>query len=286
MLRPRVSFVDLNESFSVGRKNWQAHKCSRRSCARGEIIHWLTPDDPRGLQNRLRSKRLELTGKWYRAMLMDRELWLFNLKEFQAWTQGRGQALCCIGPSGGGKMYLASLVIHHIRSLEAEANHPLVAYIYCKSWGEVPDNMENFMAILLKQLIRVDGSVPTQLEKLFARFKRLCIRPTWEELFQVLQGLLSAHGKSFIIVGGLNECRDDEVRNSLLQVLEHCRERSRANILFTSTSTRKISDHFEGHGYSEVKGGGRSCPWWTAWYSSWPPAITLWNVSDFCSTST
>jgi hypothetical protein len=205
------------------------------------ILHWLTPIDQSELQNKLQSERLAGAGQWF-----------LDLHMFQAWAQAKGQALCCTGPPEAGKTHLVSLVIHHIQALESEAKRPLVLYIYCNYREQDTHHLKDFMALLLKQFIMAERSVPTQLEKLFARFKRLNTQPTWDELYDILEGLIAAHERYFIIVDGLDECRGDEVRDHLLRVLEKCRAWSGANLLLTSRYVRSIVHHFEGHEYWQV----------------------------------
>jgi hypothetical protein len=131
------------------------------------ILHWLTPIDQSELQNKLQSERLAGAGQWF-----------LDLHMFQAWAQAKGHALCCTGPPEAGKTHLVSLVIHHIQALESEAKRPLVLYIYCNYREQDTHHLKDFMALLLKQFIMAERSVPTQLEKLFVRFKRLNTQPT------------------------------------------------------------------------------------------------------------
>lgn len=206
-----------------------------------KILHWLTSSDHSDLQNKLQSERLAGTGQW-----------LLDLEVFKSWLHGSGQALCCTGPPGAGKTNLASLVIHHIQTTEAFTPRPLVAYMYCNYREQETHHMQHFMAILLKQVIRAERSIPTKLEKLFSRYKRLNTQPSWEELWEILETIFSAYERCFVIVDGLDECREDEVRNPLLQVLERLRARSGTNILLTSRDIRNLVDHYEAHGYPQI----------------------------------
>lgn len=73
------------------------------------ILQWLTPIDHSTQQNQLQRERLEGTG-----------LWFLGSEGFRFWLQGTGRALYCPGPPGAGKTHIASIVIHHIQSIEVQ----------------------------------------------------------------------------------------------------------------------------------------------------------------------
>lgn len=79
------------------------------------------------------------------------------------------------------------------------------------------------------------------------------MQPSPEKLWEILYDIVSSHERCFIVVDGLDECREDDgVREHLLQILERLRATLGANILVTSRYIQQLLNHFRDHGYPRI----------------------------------
>jgi Cdc6-like AAA superfamily ATPase len=204
-----------------------------------KMLQWLTPTDYSSQQNQLQSERLRGTGLWFLASGV-----------FQSWLQEKGQAVYCPGPPGAGKTHIASLVIHHIQCLDSR---PGLAYIYCNFREKNTHTELDFVASLLKQFVRAHRSFPTRLEELYAQYTQKNIRPSPETIWPLLCDTITSNERCFVVVDGLDECREDEgVRDRLLEILEYLRAAMGVNILFTSRYIQQLLDYFDMNSYLRI----------------------------------
>jgi len=170
-------------------------------------------------------------------------------KEFQEWINHPKQTLFCPGIPGAGKTIITSIVIDHLRTKFCDGNSIGVTYLYChyKQKQELAD----FFASLLKQLIQEQASLPRSMMALYKHCKNKQTRPSLNEILSVLYSVVADYSKAFIIIDALDECQvSSGDRRRLLSEIFDIQTKSGVNLFVTSRFIPDIKDEFERRGSS------------------------------------
>jgi hypothetical protein len=218
-----------------------SHQENRDDATRKQVLEWMPSTDYTSRQNALQRERHEGTGQWF-----------LNTSNFDRWLHQKGRILFCPGMPGAGKTHIASLVIHHLQSVDRFDSTPGLAYIYCEYTLQI--TRETLLGSLLEQLARRLFPLPTQLTTMFDHHKKNRTQPSVKELQAMLCDAVSSFDRCFIVVDGLDECTDDEgMRSFLLETVTELQQLSGANILTMSRNIQHIRHYFNARGCMQIK---------------------------------
>ncbi|KAF8883103.1 hypothetical protein BD779DRAFT_1626420 [Infundibulicybe gibba] len=185
-----------------------------------ELVKWLSPLDFGEKHNMLFEKRARDTGEWF---LKD--------SKFLAWRRGDTgyKTLWCPGNPGVGKSVMISLVINELGKVIPE-NAALV-FIYFEY--KTKYTLSQLAEVILKQLARrrITRSLLESLQK-----HKTGIRPTSDELFDMLKIEVETYDRVLVVIDALDEA-DVEMWTQLLGRLQALRKIS---LIATSRDTGEI----------------------------------------------
>jgi Cdc6-like AAA superfamily ATPase len=200
------------------------------------IVDWITSVDYATQQSDFIGRRQEGTGQW-----------LLDSEEFKTWMNQNNQVLFFSGIPGAGKTICASIVINHLQAKFQNDASVGIAYIYCNFRRNQDQKAADLLASLLKQFSQGLGSVPQSLRRLYDSHQAQRTRPSFQEILQTLESVVSEYSRSFVIIDALDECQDtDGDRKRLLAGLFSLQANTRLCILATSRSIPNIEKDFEG----------------------------------------
>jgi hypothetical protein len=213
--------------------------------SRQAILDWITPIDYAPQQSDFISRRQAGTGQW-----------LLDSAEFMAWLQTGTQTLFCPGIPGAGKTILTSIVVEElITRFEIETGGNIgIAYLYCNYRRQYEQKLQDLFAILLKQFVQEQPFIPDSVKTLYDRHKDKRTKPSLDEILGVLQSVVAAYSRVFIIVDALDECQiSDGCSQKFLSGLFNLCTRCRANLFVTSRPLLSIEKEFEGNAILEIR---------------------------------
>ena len=200
------------------------------------FLSWLTPIDPAAQQNNHFQQRQSGTG-----------VWLLNSPQYASWVGGECSTLFCPGIPGAGKTILTSVVVEDLWKRFGRDQNIGVAYLYCDYKNREQQTTMDLIAILLKQLIRKNISLPDSIHDLYKRHEERKTRPSLEEISQSLSSVIGSFSRAFIVVDALDELSDnDGTCFRLLSELFRVRDSSpsRVGLFATSRYIPHITDRF------------------------------------------
>ncbi|KAK4974760.1 hypothetical protein LTR66_011047 [Elasticomyces elasticus] len=130
--------------------------------------------------------------------------WFFQSDTFKQWYQADRAFLSCQGNPGVGKTILTSATINHLRRLW-EHNDGVVLYAYCSFEDQPNHHAVNFAANFLAQLIRLQESIPPELQALIQRKEREGTRTKIGEIVPILVSELKKYSRAFVVIDALDE---------------------------------------------------------------------------------
>jgi hypothetical protein len=203
---------------------------------RGVIIKWLSPVDYSTQQTDFINRRQEGTGQW-----------LLSSDRFQQWLHKSHQTLFCPGIPGAGKTILTSIVINYLEKRFHNDSSIGIAYIYCNYQRQQEQKPAELLASLLKQLVQEQPSIPESVKSLYKSHKDKRTRPLFDEVSEVLQSVVAAYSRAFILIDALDECQvSDGGRRTLLSDIFKLQTKTGANFFATSRFNDEITKEFEG----------------------------------------
>ncbi|KAF2183576.1 hypothetical protein K469DRAFT_690028 [Zopfia rhizophila CBS 207.26] len=206
------------------------------------ILDWLTPVDYATQQSDFIARRQEGTGQW-----------LLYSAEFQEWLHQSYKTLFCPGIPGAGKTMLTSIVIEHLFTKFQNDASVGIAYIYCNFRRQQEQRPADLLASLLKQLIQGRPLVPEGVRNLYGRHNVKRTRPSFDEISNVLQSVISG-STTFLIIDALDECQiSDGGRRRFLSEIFNIQARTGASIFATSRFIPDIGKEFEGCQSLEIR---------------------------------
>jgi hypothetical protein len=161
---------------------------------RQQVIDWVANVDFTSQQSKLLALHHRGTGQWF-----------LDSEEFHDWKYGRNKTLFCPGMLGAGKSIIAAMVVDDLLKLVRGDGYTGVAYLYCCSERHQDQNPEDLVAILLKQFLQNQPSLPHDVEALWLRHKNDRTRPSFSELSAALHAAAEMYSQAFIVIDALDE---------------------------------------------------------------------------------
>ena len=129
---------------------------------------------------------------------------------------------------------LASLVVDHLQQNFVDEKATTI-YIYCDYKRQDEQTPINLIAILTKQLLQHQDSVPGDVLKTYQLHRAKETRPSFEELLQMTRFLMACSSRLFVIVDALDELGDaGQVRQTLIGHLRPLQDLFRFSLMTTS----------------------------------------------------
>ncbi|KAF3283208.1 hypothetical protein TWF970_001186 [Orbilia oligospora] len=196
-----------------------------------KILEWITPIDDSAQHNDFFNRRQPGTGNWF-----------LNSSKYQNWLHTPKSILYCPGIPGAGKTILTSVVINDL--LDRYSYDPAVgiAYIYFNFQGSAHLRIDDLLSNLLKQLLRIQNTLPKYIRQLYNRY-RGGGRPSRAEIMDSIHAISAAYSRFFIIIDALDEY---EERSEFLEKVFEIHELQQLGIFATSRPIPDIKDKFKG----------------------------------------
>ena len=183
----------FNANFSAQQEE---NKRKETQKERDEILQWISPSNFPGQQADKRTKRQDGTGEWF-----------LNSQEFKHWCSTPHHTLLCHGIPGAGKTMITVTAIDHLlNNLENEDS--AVAYIYCSFDARDSQTAEYLLTAIIKQLLQNQASIPQKVKDLYLGKTSKMAGPSSEEVLTAFTPALLEYSKIFVVVDGLDECKD------------------------------------------------------------------------------
>lgn len=164
---------------------------------------------------------------------------------------GINQTLFCPGIPGAGKTVLTSIVVNHLQSA---FNHPKIgiAYIYFNYKRRDEQKVVNVLESFIKQLTRSQPSVPQAVQRLYQQYMAKDARPFEEELYEVLQAVISLYSKVYFAFDALDECEGRQ-RTAILSQISQLQKITGVYIFATSRFIYEVQARFKGVLTQEIR---------------------------------
>lgn len=205
-----------------------------------EMIDWLSPLNFIAKQQLLFREHHEGTCKWF---LED--------DDFREWIEHENGIMICPGIPGAGKTYLSAIVIDELDNLRRLNKEPLkgaaILMLYCK-WDDVhSQDIHSLLGSLLKQIAQRYGIKSKDTLEMFTKHNGVRTKPSREELLSALDKELQNFPRSFVVIDGLDELREEDHRLTLLEILNSLK--AKVNFMVTSRPLENIVRHFNDSNY-------------------------------------
>ncbi|KAF3310099.1 hypothetical protein TWF173_010109 [Orbilia oligospora] len=175
-----------------------------------EIFRWLSPIDPFTRQSDFLRRRQKGTGEWF-----------LETPQFKEWLEGKEKTLFCPGIPGAGKTMIASIVSDNLkaaRDQDAARNvRTGVVFIYCIYNEREQQSLDDLLASILVQLVLGQPVIPESIQR-FYKSHRKGEKPrlSLDEISKEITSIIKCYSRIFIVIDALDECRDNDIRKSLL----------------------------------------------------------------------
>lgn len=179
----------------------QAVFTSENGAADAKVADWLAPGNYVDHQNHTYEKVQDKSGQW-----------LLNSQEYEKWLwHGQGN-LVLSGIPGGGKTFLASIIINNLRDHFDSNPDILVMYFYNSYLRKAEQTAPLMVASLLRQAFKHDTARASPVRMLYHTHhtKGRDSRPTLGELVSCLCEVLRLFSHAFIVFDALDECHSSD----------------------------------------------------------------------------
>ena len=140
---------------------------------------------------------------------------------------------------------LSSLVIDHLERSAGEET-PATTYIYCDYKRQDEQTPINLTASITRQLLQHQGSIPEQILKIYNCHKSKLTRPSFEEVFEMLNHSLARLTRVYLIVDALDELGNaGQVRQSFVKRLRLSQDLYHFNLMITSRYIPSLAQDFQ-----------------------------------------
>ncbi|KAI0966455.1 ankyrin [Xylaria arbuscula] len=229
-------------SIALGRANLQVGldtnkdvKYLRHAIESAELetaLKWISPLDFRTLQKTAQRRPLTGTGSWF-----------LNNPQVRGWSDCRTRALWCHGIPGAGKTVLATALFQQLLEKHAHEN-VAVLIAYCSFDDANTHSSSNILSSFLRQLVEKRGQMSEVIRNLYIEHAQgeEQPRPSQEKLVTAMSKELESFDKTFIIIDGLDELRENKQKVELLQTVETLHPLPQ--LLVTSRPVEAISKWF------------------------------------------
>ncbi|KAL8910597.1 MAG: hypothetical protein Q9171_004136 [Xanthocarpia ochracea] len=144
---------------------------------------------------------------------------------------------------GAMEYIFRSVVVEDLEHALSE-EHRAFAFLYCNYKERAQQTFQNLISSLTRQLIYHSRTIPRKLRRLYQCSSDKQIRPSRQELLDLLTTVGSKFSSLYIVIDALDECDDtEEIRSSLVSTL--CEALPRASFLVTSRHVPDIEMQFE-----------------------------------------
>lgn len=197
------------------------------------IMQWLSLTDFPAQKKDIISRRQEDTGQWF-----------LDAPEFKRWLQGSDKTLFCPGIPGAGKTMMAAITIDHL-CRTTRSDEIGVVYLFCSYKSQTDQSAASLFAAVLKQLVQNRPEIATPVTQMHELHLKQESKPSFSDILQALQSVLSAYTTIFIVVDALDECSDkDGDRGQLIDKLHGLQAGKDVRLLFTSRPIFEITRKF------------------------------------------
>jgi hypothetical protein len=139
---------------------------------------------------------------------------------------------------------VAAIAINHLLKSVQSSSHG-IAYVYCNYKAQEEQDASRMLAAILKQLVQARQSLVEPVERLHKQHANRGTRPSPDEVFSALQGVLAHYSTVYIVVDALDECQDsDGTRRQFLARLRDLQAGRDVRLMATSRSIPEIVDAF------------------------------------------
>jgi hypothetical protein len=129
-----------------------------------------------------------------------------------------------------------------------------VAYVYFNYKDKKEQDVKCILAAILKQLAQSQPSLAEPLKQLHRQYATKGTTPPANEVFTVLESVISGFSTVYIVVDALDECRnDDRTRKEFLTHIRDVQSKSDVRLLVTSRLLPDIVDGFKDSYRLEVR---------------------------------
>ena len=199
------------------------------------MIDWVSPLNFVAKQSLLFKDHHEGTCKWF-----------LECEDFREWKDSVNAILFCPGIPGAGKTFLSSIVINELDKLRLSekggVKDSAILMLYCKWDDSQSQSIDCLLASLVKQVAQRYSLLSEETSKMFTMHSKAGTSPGREEYLTVLNAELDRFPKTFIVVDGLDELREERIRLLLVETLTSLNVK--INLLVTSRPVDSITRHF------------------------------------------
>jgi hypothetical protein len=172
---------------------------------RRDVCAWLEYINPTGYHNNTLKLREEHTCKW-----IQRE------PKWKDWLAGTQRFFWIHGIPGAGKTILASYIIEQTEAFcKNRQSKNVCLYYYCSYSHTTKDDTSGFLGWIVSQLCRKAATIPEHLLDLHNMSKE----PRMEQLQEALGALLQRMDEVYIVLDGVDECKQRENLLKLIRTL-------------------------------------------------------------------
>ncbi|KAF3386750.1 Ankyrin repeat domain-containing protein 50 [Penicillium rolfsii] len=216
-------------------RNGQVLKATMDETRLKEMIDWLSPLNFVAKQSLLFKEQHAGTCKWF-----------LGCEEVQNWKEDENAILFCPGIPGAGKTMLSSIVVNELDTLRLSkkggVTDAAILMLYCKWDDSHSQSINGLLASLVKQIAQRYGVFWEGTSEMFSKHSKAGTSPGSDEYVSALNSELRHFPKTFIVVDGLDELRDEKSRLVLLETLTSLE--AKVNIMVTSRPVDSITRHF------------------------------------------
>jgi ankyrin repeat protein len=216
-------------------RDGQAMKATMDETRLKEMIDWLSPLNFVAKQSLLFGEQHEGTCKWF-----------LGCEDFRGWKESENAILFCPGIPGAGKTMLSSIVVNELDKLRLSekggVTKAAILMLYCKWDDSHSQSISGLLASLVKQIAQRYGVFWEGTSEMFSKHSKAGTSPGSDEYMSALNSELRHFPKTFIVVDGLDELRDEKSRLVLLETLTSLE--AKVNIMVTSRPVDNITRHF------------------------------------------
>jgi ankyrin repeat protein len=199
------------------------------------MIDWVSPLNFVARQSQFFRDHHEGTCKWF-----------LDCEDFRGWKESENAVLFCPGIPGAGKTFLSSIVVNELDKLRLSekggVKDSAILMLYCKWDDSQSQSIDCLLASLIKQVAQRYGLVSEETSKMFSMHSTADTSPGREEYLTVLNAELNRFPKTFIVVDGLDELREERSRLLLIETLTSMN--LKINLMVTSRPVDSITRHF------------------------------------------
>jgi hypothetical protein len=204
------------------------------------VLDWLSPSNYPSQHADLLRRRQPGTGQW-----------ILDSAEYQEWLTAKERTLFCPGIPGAGKTILTSVVIDDLDTRFGNDPRIGVAYVYC-NFRRKEEGADYLSLSLLKQLYQQQPHLPDDAYKLYRKFKPKQAQPSFLDIANSLDFIMSLYSRVFIFVDALDEA-DSHQRARFVRGLFALQSKRKVNIFATSRFIPEIVKEFSSARSLEIR---------------------------------